>query len=296
MIDLKFQIKILFLLFPLLGHGYTIRSDSEISSGYVSQHFQVRGEGFPSESYHFASWSLGVGGARSQIENTSGEVTESNSRDFSVGADFGYSKSWFLALSADSNKAFETEYTHSTAGIQLSYTHPYKNDQSWSAGIGASQGSIKQHLSAQILNTRFGRDVNLDQNESHFFIGWSPMAELFMQIRTSFFSYSRSKQELNAAFQSPFLNTFTSELVSSIGGLPESQLQARVTYQLDPDWDLSFNTSQTKHIVDDSLSRRSEITGTYYVKAWLFEAGLGRSQSENLSELSGIFGFGYSWD
>jgi len=295
-LDLKFHIHLLIFLFPLVSQGYTIRSDSEVSAGYVSQHFQVRGEGFPSESFHFAGWSLGAGGARSKNEDGSGDVTESNSRDFALGADFGYSKSWFLALTADSNKATETEYSQSTAGAQLSYTHQLENDRSWSVGIGASQGSIKQHISVQILNTRFGRDVHLDQNEAHFFVGWSPMKDLLLQLRASSFSYSRSKQELQTAFQSPFLNTFTSDLVSSIGGLPESQLQARATYQLNSEWDLTVITSQTKRIVDNSLSRRGEITGTYYMEAWLLEAGLGRSQSENTTELSGIFAVGYSWD
>lgn len=286
------------LTIPTLALGsYSVQSDSEIASGYASQHFEAHGPGMTPEGLHFSGWNISAGGSRSKEENSAtGEITYTNSRDFSAGLDFGYTQTFLLSLSLDSTRTSENEYSQTTSGAAVSYHSEPAEGWAWNAGAGHYQGDIKQHLSFQILNTRIERDVSLNQRETQVLLGVSPMPSLSLQLRASAFSYSKSKQDLQTAFQNRFLNTYTTDLISSISGLPESQFKLNAIYQLQDTWDLSLSSTQTKRIVDDSTSRRGEIIASHDIKDWRLGAGVARSQNDNLTDWSAIFELSYIWD
>ncbi len=276
--------------------GYSVKSSSELSSAYAAQHFETAGDGSTSDSFHFAGWDFSAGGARTKNQSSAGEETISNSRDASGAVDFGYAKEWTFTLSGDTNHATETEYTQNSAGLGFSYRHALDENRSFNFGLGTYRGNIKQHLSFVILNTHIERDVTLDQKETQISVGFAPAKSLSLRLQASLFTYNKSKQDLQTAFQNRFLNNNASDLITSIAGLPESVFKLSGTYQLNSDIDLNLSTSQTKHIVDDSTSRRSELTGAYYWQSWLLGGGIGRQQTEATTELTALVNIGYSWD
>jgi len=287
-----------FFTLPLPGFAYLAKSSTEIGSQFTGQHFEVQGKGSKPEGPHFAGWSLSAGGSKSKDENaTTGEISYVNSRDFSGDIDFGYSKEWLLALSVDSTRSTETEFSQSTLGADISYANdPGEDGIGWNLGFGYFNGDIKQKFTVQILNRNIEREVTLSQKESQLSAGISPIAKLSLQLRASSFTYNKSKQDLQTAFQNRFLNAHVSDLISSIASLPDSRLKVSAVYQLSEDWDLSASTSQTKLIVDDSISRRNELSATYYMKSWRIGGGVASSQSPTLSETSALVDLGYSWD
>jgi hypothetical protein len=274
-----------------------VKSDSELSPGYTAQHFDLSHSILPIDSFHFGGWNLSAGGSRTKYEDTStGEISYANSRDFSAALDLGYSTDWLFSISADTSKATETQFTQTTKGANLTYSYTYGDGGSFSVGAGYYEGQIKQQISFVILNRTVEREVSLDQKESEISLSWSPAKTLSISLRASGYTYSKSKQDLQTAFQNRFLNTFTTDLISSISGLPESQVKLGINYQLNEDWDLAANTSQTKRIVDETLSRRSELLATTYVNAWMIGGGFSRLQSEGMADTSALLQLGYSWD
>jgi hypothetical protein len=291
-------LSVVLFLAPLQSFAYLAKSSTELGSQYTSQHIEAESKGRHSEGPHFAGWSLSGGGSKSKDENaTTGATTTVNSRDFSGDVDFGFSKEWLLSLSYDSTHSNETEYTQNTIGADISYANdPPEDGIGWNLGFGFYQGDIKQKFTIQILNRDVEREVTLSQKETQFSAGGSPIAKLSFQFRASSFTYSKSKQDLQTAFQNRFLNAHASDLISSIAGLPDSRLKLSIVYQLSENWDASVSGSQTKLIVDDSLSKRSELSATCYLKNWRLGGGVANSQSPTLSETTALVDLGYSWD
>ena len=286
-----------FQLFALQASATTLRADSEFGSKYRALRIEGRAAEMKPESWHFAGLGLTAGSAVSKNENkTTGEITENTTREFSGNLAAGYNKEWLLTLSYDWSHTPDTEFKQNMTGIQLTYTHPYGDGQSWGLGFGNYQGKIEHHLSFKILNTTITRDVSLDQKENQITLSFTPIRELSFLLQASSFSYSKSKQDLQTAFANRFLNTYTSDLVNSIGGLPESSAKISATYLLNEDWDFNAIFSQSKLIVDDSSLKRSELTVSRYWEAWVFGGGLGHSTGDGFSETTALLSIGYAWD
>ena len=263
--------------------------DSEIGKGYFGTHWGLS-QSFPQEEnrFTFSQWNASVGGNQSKYEDsTTGEVFTTRGRQGSIGAGVNYDKKWNLDLSLFGTNTPETNYGESGSYLQGSYSlrNINENDFGFSVGLGVGNSKIGQKISFKIGSFTVNRDVELEKSEKSFFLSVSAFPWLTMKLDYQTYSYSRSKADLQAVYGSRFLNYYSSDLVNSIGGLPEYSGSVSLISALNDLWDLSFSARKTHLIVDDSDSKRYQVYVDRYFEAWT--AGLGFSRSETTQSTEG---------
>jgi hypothetical protein len=257
--------------------------DSELGQGFFSSYLNLS-KSFTTEANEFSLSQLNAGGGFNQSkteDSSTGTVTVTKGRSGSLGGGIAYDQKWKLDLSLYANSTPETNYGESGGNMQISYHSKNSGETDWNYALGVSSGRsrVVQRINFQILNTTVNRDAELDKNETGVFASLSPAQWLSARIDYQKYGYSRSKQDLQAIYASRFLNYYTSDLISSIGGLPEYAASLSVTASVSEDWDVSFLTRRTHLIVDDSDSKKSQISADRYFDRFSLGAGVSRSET-----------------
>lgn len=304
---------ILFTFIFLIGFEVQATSlvlETEAGSGYGAAHVGIEwSKKDDLQGFYFGNASAFAGGSQSKIEDTTtGNVTTIKTQDADLGIGFGYNQILELQLSGYTSRTPETKYQQSGSKFELSFRHQFsgsselsleeieeKFQPSFAVGVGSGSSRIRQTVSFTILNTPIERDIDLDQKEISGFVTAQFVEWLRLRISGSTYSYSKSKSDLQTAFNNRFLNYYTTDLVSTIAGLPESSVSLQGIFLLNSDWDLEVRGTSTKMIVDDSIARRGRVLATRYWKDWSFAGGLSRSETTQLKEFTGLFNITYGF-
>jgi hypothetical protein len=235
-------------------------------------------------------FSLSGGGDQQKVEDsTTGEVTTYRSRSGSVGVRFQLGESWFLNLSGSATETPETYYKESGPQGSLQY----KINSNFRLGVRSGSALIEQKYSIEILNRIYERSLSLNQNYNGLIFKYTLPEVFSITLSGTQYKYSKSKEELQTAYQNQFLNNFVSEVVSSISGLPESSAAIDVMYFMTEDIDLGLYYQNSVLIVDSSRSQRGELTLTKYFDRISIGAGLGSQKTTSTSSNSVIFNLGF---
>ena len=286
----------------------TLFLETEAGSGYGAGHLGVEWNKTKDfENLYLVSASASAGGSQSRVEDSNGNITTIKTQDADAGLGVGFNDMFELHLSGFTTRTPEVKYQQTGSLVELSFRHTFKAVEKitldgegeenfapgFSVGIGSGSSHIRQTVSFTILNTTVERDIDLDQKEVSGFISLSPLAWLRLRLSGSNYSYSKSKSDLQTAFANRFLNYYTTDLVSTIAGLPENTVALQGIFVLNPDWDFELKGSNTKMIVDDSISRRGRVLVTRYYNEWSFAGGVSRSETTQAKEFSGLFNISY---
>lgn len=272
------------LLFSWRALAVEVSFDGDYGKSYVSQTLGVGDQYHIEDSHlHISDWQVSLTGNRSQVESDTGEVEVTRGRDISLGGGMTYLTDWHTALTAYQSSTPETQFIQRGGELSFSYA---QMDSHWpfSLGIGFGGSQIEQDIAFTILNRTFQRRAELEQRLARLSGTISPADWLLVKWQGQAFRYSRSKADLQAAFQSRFLNYYTADLISSISGLPEYSGSLELIFSIGDSWDISFFGQRTHLIVDDSELFRSEIMGTRYFSSWNLGLGLSRLRTSHSSE------------
>lgn len=258
--------------------------DAEVgrSSGLAAVSLSENREG--SESWHFSQWNMSFTTSQAKSEDSvTGEISTTRGRDLSAGAGIAYNRSWNFDLSVMSSTTPETDYRQSGAHLQTAYR--YESEKLLvQPGIVFGKSKINQKLSFKILNAFVNRDVELEQQELGAFLLLAPWEWFSVRVDGSIFSYSKSKEQLQTAYASRFLNYYTSDLISNIGGLPEYSASAELVFLFSPRWDVSYLAQRTHLIVDDSESVKNQLILTYSADSWSLGGGMSQLRTSQSNE------------
>ena len=301
-------------LLILLGFGMpvfptqaavSLLQDAEFGAGFNSLNFELDYTSLLEKDvgFYFAQGNLSAGGSQSKSEDTTtGTVTTYRSQAFAGGIGFGYSSAWNLDFSGYSSKTPETTYAQVGSNLDLSFSHLFMTTSPDSdfaprltLGVGHGRANIEQNLSFKILNFSVHRNVELDQRKTSAYLSYTPLQWLKIKLAGTRYLYSRSKADLQTAFRNRFLNYYTSDLVSTIGGLPENAASLKVTFYLSPSWDLEVMAANTHFIVDDSTSRRTHLIISRTWEAWLTGIGISKYETFQDQDTSILFNLAYDF-
>lgn len=111
--------------------------------------------------------------------------------------------------------------------------------------------------------------------------GWD---YLKFKLAVKAYTYSKSKDDLQKAYSSLFLNTNSTSLVSTIGGLPENSLDLGINYFGNDlySFELFYGTSLL--IITDNKDQRLGASVTRYFNS--FSGNIGFSQNKTESQQS----------
>lgn len=264
----------------------SISFDSEIDKDYRSFNFGASVSKKPQEdSLYFSYGSFSLISASSRFD-TDGETTVINNRDINGSIAVAYAENFEFMINAGQAISDETmfqkryrnaEFTFSKAGEQSSFPH-----FSLTALFGSSD--IEQTISVKILNTTITRTPQLDQSVTGARISLSPTDYLKFKLAVKAYTYSKSKDDLQKAYSSLFLNTNSTSLVSTIGGLPENSLDLGINYFGNDlySFELFYGTSLL--IITDNKDQRLGASVTRYFNS--FSGNIGFSQNKTESQQS----------
>lgn len=245
----------------------------------------------PSEKeavFQVNSFDFAVGANQSKSENaTTGETTVSRGREFSAGIGLDSDGPWRFDFSLQSSSTPETKYSQIGADIKVIYEASV-----WNFGFGAGGAKIRQPISVTVLGTNVSRDAELDQRNFRCTMGVAAADFLKLKVDFRLYSYSRSKEELQAAYASRFLNYTTSDFVSNIGGLPESTIAFNGILILGDEWDLDIYFQTRRLIVDDSLAKKNQLILTHYLERWSTGVGLSHSETSQVTDNTVLLSLG----
>ncbi len=310
---MKFIISILAVIFYFsMGQATTLFLETEVGSGFGAGHLGMEwSKQKDFEDLYLLDANVSAGGSQSKSENTStGEITVYKNQDVDAGFGIGFREMIEIHISGYSTKSPEAKFSQSGSSAELSFHYKLNsetdsdlslesNDEkfspSFSLGIGTGSSRIRQTISFTILNTLIERDIDFDQREVSGFVSVRPMEWLKLRLSGSSYSYSKTKEELQTAFNNRFLNYYSSDLVSTIGGLPESSVSLQGIFSINEDLDLEVRGASTKLIVDDSISKRGRVVMTKYFDTWSAGLGLSRSETAQSKEFTGLGNFSYDF-
>jgi hypothetical protein len=264
----------------------SVAADTEIGDRYSSQNAELSSDMAKLEDpgLSFAQWNIFAELSRSKSEDaTTGVITTYNSRHFSGGAGLAYAGAFTADLSLNSTRTPETDFTQTGGSLDLAFLHRFGEAAGFrprfSLGLGYGSSNIEQGLSFKILNRQVDRQVDLTQKRISAFVSCMPAEWVRARISASTYDYSKSKSDIQTAFNNRFLNYFTGDLVATIGGLPEYSSLAKLTFYVWETWDVEIFQSKTHLIVDDSTSTRTQVKLSKTWDAWIFGLGLARTDT-----------------
>lgn len=267
--------------------------ESEIGQGYFGSNFGLSQslDTYDNQLY-LSQWNISAGANQSKYEDsTTGELFITRGRQGSLGAGLGYDNNWNLDLSLYSSSTSETNYSENGSFLQGSYVkrNMVQSDHEFGFGFGLGVGSSKigQKISFKIGQFNINRDVELEKSEKSVFVSISAFSSLFLKMEYQTYSYSRSKSDLQTAYRNRFLNYYTSDLINSIGGLPDYSASLFLNWAYSELWDFSMSARKTHLIVDDSEAKRYQAYADRFFDNW--SAGIGFSRSETSQSYEGSF-------
>ncbi len=218
------------------------------------------------------------GGDIQKVENsTTGEVSSIKTRVGNAGVRFQFGESWNLNLSASSTETPETYYKETGPLGNLTY----KINGNWKIGLKAGSSAIEQKYYITILNRTFERSILIDKQYSGLLLKFT-LPELFaITLSGANYKYSKTKEEIQSAYQNQFLNNYATELVSSISGLPESTSSLDFVFFASDSIDLGFFAQSTVLMSDGSRANRYEVSFNKYLKKYSLGGGIGATKTDS---------------
>jgi hypothetical protein len=281
---------IVFLIIPSLATALQLKLNTDIGDNYsgvtlgVSEYYE-----FDDLEAHISDWQITAASNKSKYLDADYQAQESKGYDFSLGGGIVFLGNYNLAGSIFQTETPSTDYQQKGGLLLLSYANT-DHEPSYSVGIGIGGSLIVQDVEFIILSTPIKRTIEIDQSEFQIFASLSIFHWLLIKYQGQSYQYSKDKAELQQAFQSDFLQYYTTDLISSIGGLPEYSNALEFIFTLNQDWGLSLLHQVSHLIVDDSSLYRTELFATRYYKKWNIGFGLSRigtkSEKDTLALLS----------
>jgi hypothetical protein len=235
-----------------------------------------------SEQLFLSDWSAAAGGAQAKTEDLStGAFLTTRSRHWQASLGFGYDRHWRAGASVFSSNTTEPNFTQRGFEASIGSRAWQLGASAWAMGfeVQGSQSRIKQDLNIRILNTQTQREVELDQFESGISLKFYWLEKVFLSLNLAEFQYSRSKEDLQRAFTSRILNTVATDLISSLGSLPEKTESIQVIWSATPSLDLIASAARNTFIVDGSTNRRQKVVLENHYRDWSFGGGISRSET-----------------
>lgn len=273
---------------PARETSFVVSLDAESGVGFSSLNLALdasRGRARPNEIW-LSRYGVYAGGTQSKSEDaTTNQSTTYRSQDVggSLGVNLG--PAWSLTGSLFSTRTPETSYAQAGGGIDLAFTWRASVDETvgfspyLSLSVGRSSSNIRQSFQFTVLGFTSGRDLELQQQSTS--IGFSAMPAEWINLGVSLTrtTYDRPTEELRAAFNNRFLVGSASSVVSTIGGLPESNLSGNLGFYFLDDWELEILRSTTRLLIDGSANHMTQLTGYYNWGDWRFGLGAARNET-----------------
>ncbi len=266
--------------------------DSELEKDYRSFNLGAALSQKPqAESLYFSYGSIGLNTSSSRFE-TDGVTTVINNMDFNSGLAVAYDENFELLVNGGKTVSEETKFqkryrnveiTFSKTGDQNSFPHFSLT------GIFGS-GDIEQTISFKVFNTTFTRTPEIDQSVTGAKIGFNPTDYLKFKLAIKGYVYSRSKEDLQKAYSSIFLNTNSTSLVSTIGGLPENSFDTSVNYFINDLYSIEFFYATSLLIITDNKDQRIGFTVTRFFETFSGNLGLSQNKTESQQSISMLIG------
>lgn len=252
----------------------------------------------------FSKWDFFAGATDSSVEDPSAaSSTTQKTRDFGLGIGFSSFSQWDYDLSLHSSRTPETKYSESGGLIGISFKFNLGADSADSVklnekksildeflsepdfrpkvkvGLKLGSTSIRQDFTITILNRSFDREGKLEQKSLGAFVQIDPWEWLSMRLTGTSFSYSRSKEDLQAAYNSAALNFLAEGAVNTIGGLPASNGSLRFLFFLGEQFDIELNGTKTKYLVSSDESNTGLILVSWHGQR--LGAGIGAKSTKS---------------
>lgn len=195
------------------------------------------------------------------------------SHDLATGVGIRIGKSIKVDGSIFGGATPETNFTHGGGALDFSYDFSSR----FTVGIGLGGGKIRQNLVFPILGIE--REVELDQREQRAFANLAPADWLLIKLDLRRYEYSKSNEDIRRAFQRRLLNTYATELISSVASLPEYSGALEFVILIGESWDLDIYSQATQILVEENKSNRTELVLTRHFPKWSLGGGVSRNKT-----------------
>ncbi len=266
--------------------------DSEVEKDYRSFNFGAVVSQRPQEdSLYFSYGSFSFNSASSRFE-TNGEETVINNRDINGSLAVAYSENFEFLINGGQAISEETKFQKRYRNMELTFSKAGEQNSFPHFSLTAIFGSadIEQTISIKILNTTFTRTPELDQSVTGARFSFSPTDYLKFKLGVKAYTYSRSKEDLQKAYSSIFLNVNSTSLVSTIGGLPENSLDVGINYFINDLYSAEFFYGTSLLIITDNKDQRLGFTLTRFFESFSGNIGLSQNKTESQQSNSILIG------
>lgn len=306
---MKFHLKriailFLFVMFGVLPSGFaaqdqldqeledeaeiknTLSSNAEIASGYSAIDLGLSGDKKVEDGrLGFSSYSFSIGSSQSKsTDSVTNETTITRTRTLFGLLGISYGEAVDLSADLRSTASAQTKFEQTEYNGNLTYNFRWgssEHPRKISIGFSGGESQIKQKVSFTILNTTVNKDLDIRGRQVGGSISFSLVDWASLSVSGQSYSYSKSKEDLQAAYKNRFLNNYASTVTSTIGGLPETSAQLRLSLFPIDRWQLDLESSTTKTLVDEQVEKtgRAEVIFSFGDKSLGIGVLRGESQS-----------------
>ena len=237
----------------------------------------------PKNSFYFSFWALSLGAEQTRTGDiVTGRTISNQSRESYISLGVSSKAEWDLLIVRENTDSKETDFSQIENALQLSHHFLSESgDQFAVLDLLYGKSTIRQTFFFDIPGSPSEEKAELDQQKFSAALAFRANPQLNLRFSGTGYTYSKSKDELQAAYSSTYVNDNVSEFVATISDLPEHEFEVGMSYTFLPQRELIFNFENKHLIVDDSDSKTLEILVSRSFSDWQLTGGpvLNRSAS-----------------